>query len=83
MEVSRPITSTGNVNQTRNDHRQQLRGHSQVSPMGLLLHPYQYPQEQQCRVVEFRSLCTFSGLHIMDNDVFCGHVTSEIAFSQQ
>ena len=67
-EVPRPITSTGKVSQARKDHRQQL------------LHPYQYPQEHQCRVVEFRSLCTFSGMHIMDNDVFCGHVTSEIAF---
>ena len=79
-EVSRPITSTGNANQAREDHRQQLRDHSQVSPMGLFLHSYKYPQEHQCRVVEFRSLCTFSGLQIMDNDAFCGHVTSEIAF---
>ena len=46
----------------------------------LLLHPYQYPQELQCRVVEFRSLCTFSGLQIMDNDVLCRHVMSKIAF---
>ena len=46
----------------------------------VLLHPYQYPQELQCRVVEFRSLCTFSGLQIMDNDVLCRHVMSKIAF---
>ena len=46
----------------------------------LLLHLYQYPQELQCRVVEFRSLCTFSALEIMDNDVLCRHVVSKIAF---
>ena len=46
----------------------------------LLLHPYQYPQELQCSVVEFRPLCTFSGLQIMDNDVLCRHVMSKIAF---
>ena len=46
----------------------------------LLLHPYQDPQELQCRDVEFRSLSTFSGLQIMDNDVLCRHVMSKISF---